>query len=45
MVSFGAAVNFGDQLHPSGEMEIATYENIGYAYKYIQKIEEFGVGE
>ena len=44
MVSFGAAVNFGDQLHPSGEMEIATYENIGYAYKYIQKIEAFGVG-
>ena len=32
MVSFGASVNFGDQLHPSGEMEMATYENIGYAY-------------
>ena len=44
MVSFGAAVNFGDQLHPSGEMEMATYENIGYAYDYIIKIEEFGVG-
>ena len=44
MVSFGAAVNFGDQLHPSGEMEIATYENIGYAYDYIKKIEAYGVG-
>jgi len=44
MVSFGAAVNFGDQLHPSGEMEIATYENIGYAYDYIKKIEGYGVG-
>jgi len=44
MVSFGAAVNFGDQLHPSGEMEIATYENIGYAYDYIKRIEAYGVG-
>lgn len=44
MVSFGAAVNFGDQLHPSGEMEMATYENIGYAYEYIRKIESLGVG-
>jgi len=44
MVSFGAAVNFGDQLHPSGLMEMATYENIGYAYKYIGQIEEYGVG-
>ncbi len=44
MVSFGAAVNFGDQLHPSGEMEMATYENIGYAYDYIKKIEAYGIG-
>jgi hypothetical protein len=44
MVSFGAAANFGDQLHPSGEMEMATYENIGYAYQKIKKIENYGVG-
>jgi Hypothetical glycosyl hydrolase 6 len=44
MVSFGAAVNFGDQLHPSGEMEMATYENIGYAYEKVEKIEAYGVG-
>lgn len=44
MVSFGAAVNFGDQLHPSGEMEMATYKNIGYAYEYIKKIEAYGIG-
>ncbi len=44
MVSFGASANFGDQLHPSGEMEMATYENIGYAYEKVEKIESYGVG-
>lgn len=44
MVAFGAATNFGDQLHPSGELEMATYKNIGYAFDYVEKIEDFGVG-
>jgi len=44
MVAFGAACNFGDQLHPSGQLETATYENIGYAYNYVEKIEAYGVG-
>jgi len=44
MVAFGANCNFGDQLHPSGELEMATYENIGYAYDYVEKIEAYGVG-
>jgi len=44
MVAFGACANFGDQLHPSGQLEMATYENIGYAYEYVEKIEEYGVG-
>ena len=44
MVAFGAAANFGDQLHPSGQLEMATYENIGNAYKYVEKIEDYGVG-
>jgi hypothetical protein len=43
MVSFGASANFGDQLHPSGEMEMATYENIGYAYEKVEHIESYGV--
>ncbi len=43
MVAFGANVNFGDQLHPSGEMDMATYKNIGIAYDYVEKIEEFGI--
>ncbi len=44
MVAFGASANFGDQLHPSGKMEMATYENIGYAFDYVEKIEAYGVG-
>ncbi|HEY0056953.1 MAG TPA: hypothetical protein VGB63_16505 [Pedobacter sp.] len=44
MVSFGASCNFGDQLHPSGEMDLETYRNIGEAYKYVEKIEKYGIG-
>lgn len=44
MISFGAACNFGDQLHPSGEMDVETYRNIGEAYKYVEKIEDYGPG-
>ncbi len=44
MVAFGAACNFGDQLHPAGQLEMSTYENIGYAYEYVEKIEAYGVG-
>lgn len=44
MVAFGANVNFGDQLHPAGMMDMGTYENIGYAYDYIEKIEDYGIG-
>jgi len=44
MISYGASCNFGDQLHPSGEMDLETYRNIGEAYKYVEKIEEYGLG-
>ncbi len=44
MISFGASCNFGDQLHPSGEMDMETYKNIGYAYDYVAKIEDYGPG-
>ncbi len=44
MVAFGAAPNFGDQLHPSGEMDMGTYSNIGHAFDYVEKIEDYGVG-
>ncbi|MCT4644659.1 MAG: hypothetical protein N4A74_06695 [Carboxylicivirga sp.] len=41
MMAFGASCNFGDQLHPTGQLEAATYENIGHAYAYIEQIEEY----
>ena len=44
MVAFGAACNFGDQLHPRGEMDPDTYANIGHAYAYVKQIENYGVG-
>ena len=44
MISFGASCNFGDQLHPSGEMDMDTYRNIGKAYEYVKKIEDYGPG-
>lgn len=44
MISWGAHCNFGDQLHPSGEMDMDTYKNIGVAYEYVEKIEDYGIG-
>jgi hypothetical protein len=44
MISFGVGCNFGDQLHPSGMMDPSTYRNIGEAYSYVEKIEEYGPG-
>ncbi len=44
MIASGAACSIGDQLHPSGEMDMGTYANIGAAYEYVEKIEQFGLG-
>ncbi len=44
MVAFGANANFGDQLHPSGRMDMETYRNIGHAFDYVERIEDYGVG-
>ncbi len=43
MVAYGARCSFGDQLHPNGEMDMATYRNIGEGYKYVEKIEPYGL--
>ncbi|MGQ1787406.1 hypothetical protein [Saccharicrinis sp. GN24d3] len=43
MMSFGAMASFGDQLHPTGKLEKATYGNIGHAYAYIEKIEGYSI--
>jgi len=44
MVAFGAGCSFGDQLHPSGKMDHETYCSIGKAYKYVKRIESYGIG-
>lgn len=41
MVAMGARCSVGDQLHPSGEMEMATYESIGPGYGRVKEIEAF----
>ncbi len=44
MIAFGASCNFGDHLYPSGVMDMSTYKNIGVAYEFVKKIEEYGPG-
>ena len=44
MIAFGANVNFGNQLHPSGAIDQETYKNIGRAFAYIKRIEDYGPG-
>jgi hypothetical protein len=43
MIAWGARCSFGDQAHPSGVMDLATYRNIGEGYRYVQKIESYGL--
>jgi hypothetical protein len=44
MIAFGANLNFGDQLHPSGIIDGETYKNIGSAFSYVKNIEAYGPG-
>lgn len=37
----GAKCSIGDQLHPEGEMDMATYKLIGTAYKELEEKEEW----
>jgi hypothetical protein len=43
MIAWGARCSFGDQVHPCGEMDMATYRNIGEAYSYVKRIEPYGL--
>lgn len=43
MIAWGARCSFGDQAHPSAAMDLATYRSIGEGYKYVQKIEGYGL--
>lgn len=40
-VANGAKVSIGDQLHPNGEMDMATYKLIGAAYSELEEKEEW----
>lgn len=44
MALYGAGCSVGDHMHPDGEMEMQTYENVGYAYAYQEKIAPFCFG-
>ncbi|WP_179215906.1 alpha-amylase family protein [Paenibacillus sp. MY03] len=39
LLAYGARCNIGDQLHPSGQMDMETYRLIGEAYQYVEQIE------
>lgn len=41
MMTYGAGCSIGDHLHPDGEMDMETYKNIGYAYRYAEQIEPY----
>ena len=44
MALYGAAASVGDHMHPDGEMEQQTYETVGYAYEYLEKIAPYCYG-
>ena len=44
MIAFGSVCNIGDQLHPSGLMDMQTYKNVGKAFEYVEQIEQYGPG-
>ncbi len=44
MLALGAGCSVGDQLHPSGKMDMETYRRIGNVYQYIEEIEKYCVG-
>ena len=43
MLAFNARCNFGDQLHPSGELDAQTYRNIGAGYAHVEAVESLCV--
>ena len=44
MIANGASCNFGDHLYPLGKLDMATYKNIGEAYRFVETIEAYGPG-
>ena len=44
MAMYGAGCSIGDHMHPDGEMELQTYQNIGTAYRYLEQIAPYRYG-
>ncbi len=44
MATYGAGASIGDHLFHDGEMDMQTYENIGFAYDYLESIEPYCFG-
>lgn len=44
MAVYGAGCSVGDHLLWDGEMDMETYRNIGYAYRYLERIEPYCYG-
>ncbi|MEM7627273.1 MAG: hypothetical protein AAF333_16880 [Planctomycetota bacterium] len=44
MLAFNSRCNFGDQLHPCGELDEQTYRNIGVGFEYVQRFEKYNLG-
>lgn len=45
MATYGAACSIGDHMFPDGVMDMQTYSNIGYAYRYYEELEPYIFGE
>lgn len=45
MAMYGAGASVGDHMHPDGYMEMQTYETIGYAYNYMEKLTPYCQGK
>ena len=41
MIAYGVHCNVGDQLHPGGEINEATYRIIGRAFDYVEQLEDY----
>ncbi|WP_157949909.1 alpha-amylase family protein [Vallitalea okinawensis] len=41
LMTYGARISIGDQLHPSGLMDLETYRLIGEGFKYVEAIEDY----
>jgi hypothetical protein len=44
MIAFGAKCSVGDQLHPNGRMDEATYRILGQAYAHVEEREAWCAG-